>query len=186
MIKLKNTDKIIVFDLESTCGRGVINTEIIEIGAVKIINKQVVGEFSVFIKPIKHPILTDFCIELTSITQEDVDGGVDILSALKWFKTWSEKDEVAGKTLFMSWGKYDKNKINETCEEYGVNSLFNQYEHFNLKGGYSNVIKVKKMGLRKAIERERLRWIGTEHRGVYDAYNAAQILAIYYDKILYN
>ena len=49
--------------------------EIIEIGAVMVDREtlSIVDEFQTFIKPIRHPILTDFCKQLTSITQSQVD-----------------------------------------------------------------------------------------------------------------
>ena len=55
----------IVFDLEATCEDPMIDPdfdkEIIEIGAVKIKNGKIKDTFDVFVKPIKKPILTDFC-----------------------------------------------------------------------------------------------------------------------------
>ena len=66
----------IVFDLEATCEKDSKNfqNEIIEIGAVKLNDGyEITDEFSSFVKPIVNPILTDFCMNLTSITQSDVD-----------------------------------------------------------------------------------------------------------------
>lgn len=60
----------IIFDLEATCWaqKGPIS-EIIEIGAVKIgPDLNTISEFSSFVKPMRNPILSDFCKELTSIT----------------------------------------------------------------------------------------------------------------------
>jgi len=49
--------------------------EIIEIGAVMVEAQglTVIDEFQTFIKPVRYPILTEFCKSLTSITQEQVD-----------------------------------------------------------------------------------------------------------------
>ncbi|MFN8888672.1 MAG: exonuclease domain-containing protein, partial [Cyclobacteriaceae bacterium] len=66
----------IIFDLEATCWEGFDKSqnETIEIGALKVNdNREIVSEFSSFIKPLKNPILSDFCKQLTSIQQEDVD-----------------------------------------------------------------------------------------------------------------
>jgi inhibitor of KinA sporulation pathway (predicted exonuclease) len=45
-------------------------SEIIEIGAVLVEGKrlQPLDEFAVFVKPVLHPKLTRFCMELTTIT----------------------------------------------------------------------------------------------------------------------
>lgn len=49
--------------------------EIIEVGAVTVdaANLQVVDEFQSFVRPTRHPRLTEFCTGLTSIAQQDVD-----------------------------------------------------------------------------------------------------------------
>ena len=83
--------KVVIVDLEATCQRERnpdFISEIIEIGAVKIENDTVVEEMSLFVKPTINPILTDFCTELTSITQEDVD---NFLSG----KTYEEVNEFS-------------------------------------------------------------------------------------------
>ena len=66
----------IVFDLEATCWEERDNrrNETIEIGAVLINEKQeVISEFQQFVKPLMNPVLSDFCTNLTSIQQADVD-----------------------------------------------------------------------------------------------------------------
>ena len=75
----------LVVDLEATCDeRGRLpreEMETIEIGAVLIDGALLMksgalesrGEFQCFIRPIRHPVLSEFCRQLTSIRQEDVD-----------------------------------------------------------------------------------------------------------------
>ncbi|MEN9576703.1 MAG: hypothetical protein RL514_4558 [Verrucomicrobiota bacterium] len=50
--------------------------EIIEIGAVAVRAEDGVplAEFQSFVRPVRHPRLTPFCTQLTSIQQTDVDG----------------------------------------------------------------------------------------------------------------
>lgn len=50
--------------------------EMIEIGLVVIDLEtlEIVDEFQRFVRPQINPVLTDFCKQLTSIQQEDVDG----------------------------------------------------------------------------------------------------------------
>jgi len=71
-----NKEKFLVVDLEATCQLNDQNygNETIEIGAVMVYtNGGTIGDFDHFIKPVKKPILTDFCKDLTSIQQSDVD-----------------------------------------------------------------------------------------------------------------
>lgn len=69
--------------------------EIIEIGAVLVERDQlqIIDEFQTFIKPTKNPILTDFCKELTSITQKDIDSAPIFPIAIAEFKNWLYKSK---------------------------------------------------------------------------------------------
>ncbi|MEM8890039.1 MAG: 3'-5' exonuclease, partial [Bacteroidota bacterium] len=82
--------KYIIVDLEATCWKkrekGQIN-EIIEIGAVAIDEAgNELGEFAEFIKPKLNPILSDFCKELTSISQSEIDAAQSFPEVLKAFQ----------------------------------------------------------------------------------------------------
>ena len=70
--------QLLVVDLEATCdARGFprAERETIEIGAVLVepVHLEVVKEFQSFVRPVRHPHLTDYCRELTGIEQHDVD-----------------------------------------------------------------------------------------------------------------
>jgi hypothetical protein len=49
--------------------------EIIEIGAVAVeaATGKRISEYQAFIRPVRNPILTNFCLNLTSITHDQVD-----------------------------------------------------------------------------------------------------------------
>jgi 3'-5' exoribonuclease 1 len=75
---MHNAQDSIVFDLEATCwekGTRPERMETIEIGAVRLQAPtwETSSEFSRFIRPISEPILSDFCVSLTGISQADVD-----------------------------------------------------------------------------------------------------------------
>ena len=96
----------IIFDLEATCieDRSIqFTNEIIEIGAVKL-DEQLnqIDTFQLFIKPTLNPILSDFCIDLTTITQAEVDQGEDFKDALQHFANWITY-ETSDVTLLSSW-----------------------------------------------------------------------------------
>ena len=63
-------DSFVIVDLETT-GLSPKNGEIIEIGAIKVINNEVVDKMDIFVKP-SRPI-TWFTTNLTGITNEMVD-----------------------------------------------------------------------------------------------------------------
>ena len=69
--------------------------EIIEIGAVMQSSRTfaIESEFQTFVRPVRRPVLTDFCTELTGITQHDLTDALPFRQAM-------ESDEaVDGRTF---------------------------------------------------------------------------------------
>lgn len=168
----------LILDFEATCDRnGEIpreDKEIIEIGAVAVDSKtlKVFGEFQAFIKPSVNPVLTDFCKELTSITQEDVDaanGFKEVANSLYRFCF------LHGIDWWGSWGNYDFNQLKQDSVLHNhPNPL--PWEHFNLKQAFSDRQKLKRrLGLGGAIQLAELSFDGTAHRGIDDAKNIARL-----------
>ena len=79
-------DSFVIVDLETT-GLSPINSEIIEIGAIKVVNNEVVDTMDVFVRPSRP--LSPFTTRLTGITNEMVDEGLSIKQALKVFEEFS-------------------------------------------------------------------------------------------------
>ena len=77
--KVNEPEFFLVVDFEATCSRDSVvprdEMEIIEIGAVLQSTRtfEIEAEYQAFVRPQRHPVLTDFCRELTTITQADVD-----------------------------------------------------------------------------------------------------------------
>lgn len=162
----------IIFDLEATCweDRSKTPNEIIEIGAVKINSGKIVSEFSIFIKPIIHKELSKFCTELTTITQEDVDNAVNFPEALKEFTEWIGEEDF----YLCSWGFYDKTQLNKDCELHKLDKITKN--HISLKHQYNKIKNIKKrVGVKRALSIENLKFEGTHHRGIDDARNIAKI-----------
>ena len=173
----------IIFDLEATCwqtgGHG--QGETIEIGAVLINeHRELVAEFSRFIKPIKHPILSDFCIELTSIQQSDVDTAGYFREVVEAFQDWiglGDKDY-----LLCSWGFYDRKQLESDCKLHGVEQKWLE-KHISLKHQYGDFKQLRrKLGMKRALMKEGMDLEGTHHRGIDDARNIAKIFVKYFDR----
>lgn len=175
-----NPKKYIILDLEATCWEQYdkSDNEIIEIGAVKINEaKEIESEFVQFVKPIKHPNLSTFCKQLTSIRQEDVDNAPHFYEAKDKFLEWIGTDNY----VLCSWGFYDKKQFESDCKLHalGTDWLSN---HISLKHQHGKIRKLKRaIGMKRALQSEGFLLDGTHHRGIDDARNIAKIFIKYFD-----
>ncbi|HEY1067812.1 MAG TPA: 3'-5' exonuclease [Pirellulales bacterium] len=169
----------LIIDLEATCSNdgGVPREEmeIIEIGAVMMSSRtyEVEAEFSSFVRPVQNPHLTEFCTELTTIRQDQVDAAASFPVVLREFTTWMHRFDDA---LFCSWGDYDRSQFERDCEFHDVRYPF-ESGHFNVKEAFAQTFSLrKKLGVDAAVRRLGLKFQGTHHRGLDDARNIAQIV----------
>ena len=174
-----NQDYYLIVDLEATCADDKSiprqKMEMIEIGAVMLNSKtlQIESEYQSFIKPILHPLLTDFCKSLTSISQKNVDVAPPFPDALKDFQSWFSP---FGRYLFCSWGAYDKHQFKQDCKRHHVGYPF-PGGHLNLKKSFSIAIQSqKKFGMAEALQKLGISLEGVHHRGIDDARNIARIV----------
>lgn len=181
-VNIDEYSHFMIVDLEATCSDN--NTipreemEIIEIGAVMVQRNTflVLDEFTVFIKPVIHPVLTEFCTRLTSITQENVNNGLGFSDALRLFNDWWLPYCSSGPVLFCSWGEYDKNQLKMDCTRHSVPYPLGDV-HLNIKNKFSQVQgRKKRYGLRKAMILTNTQIGGTLHRGIDDAKNMAKLM----------
>lgn len=177
----KNKDRsfyYLVVDLEATCSEdGAVprwEMEIIEIGAVMLNRStwQIDSEFQQFIKPVRNPRLTEFCTQLTTIEQEDVEKAPTFSEAMDNFQNWLSQFP---NYIFCSWGEYDRKQFIQDCEFNGVLYPFN-FEHINIKRQFSEFFGVSKgYGMADALSKLGIALQGTHHRGIDDARNIASI-----------
>jgi inhibitor of KinA sporulation pathway (predicted exonuclease) len=178
-IKLESYDHFMVVDLEATCcDKKTIQRhemEIIEIGAVMVDAKNLtaVSEFQTFIKPLRNPILTEFCQQLTSITQAEVDRAETYPDAIAHFKQWQFQ---YSNFIFGSWGNYDRKQFEQDSKFHKIPYPIAS-EHINLKHLFTvNQNLKKRYGMAKALKLVGLDLVGTHHRGIDDARNIARLL----------
>ena len=103
----------VVFDIETT-GRNPVKDKIIEIGAVKVVNDEIVDRFSSFVNP-NRPIPYEI-FQLTSIKDEDVIDAPTIDTALPEFLEFS-KDCI----MVAHNADFDMGFILANASELGIN-----------------------------------------------------------------
>ena len=168
----------IIVDFEATCSDkdevARSEMEIIEIGAVALDGDglDILDEFQIFIKPVRNPVLIEFCKNLTSISQEIVDSGEQFPAAIENFSKWIQSFP---EPIFCSWGNYDKNQLMRDCEFHGEKFPFSDV-HINIKQKFADNRGIKKgLGLGRALKTVNLSFQGTAHRGIDDARNMARL-----------
>ena len=169
---------LLVIDLEATCDQdhriSKHEMEIIEIGAVLVDSSTLkpVGDLGQFVKPVRHPTLTRFCTELTTIRQSDVEDAPLFPEAIANLRRFVGPREA----LFCSWGDYDRNQLTQDCRLHGIPYPFGE-RHLNLKKRFSEKQGLpKKLGMGQALQHCNLKLEGTHHRGIDDARNMARML----------
>ncbi len=170
----------LIVDVEATCSNDHqvprLEMEIIEFGAVMVQVSELrsVDDFGTFVRPVRHPKLTRFCTELTSIRQQDVDGQPLFPEALERLTCWASRFPDF---MFCSWGNYDRNQIEQDCLHHRISNPFTAVDSMNLKTEFARVQGGRrKMGMAGALTLAGLPLLGTHHRGIDDARNMARLL----------
>lgn len=175
--------RYLVIDLEATCDdQGSVPSEemeIIEIGAVLLdpASWQIKEEFNAFVRPVRNPRLTPFCVQLTSITQPDVDRAAGFVEVIGQLQDWLCPFRL---TAWGSWGNYDRRQIQQDADFHGIGFPIDT-QHFNLKDRFTKRLKLPRgPGLGKALDIAGLAFEGTHHRAIDDARNIARLMSLMY------
>jgi inhibitor of KinA sporulation pathway (predicted exonuclease) len=177
----KALDKIIVVDVEATCwdnpdGKppdGQVS-DIIEIGIclLDLETLERLGKHSIIVKPSRSTV-SPFCTQLTTLTQEVVDKGVSFEMACR---EMTQRYPLAGRA-WASWGDYDRKHFARNCKDLGVPFPFGP-THQNVKNLFAIMAGLsREVSVSDAVRRLGMKFEGTLHRGVDDAWAVAAILA---------
>ena len=118
-----------------------IESEIIEIGAIKVDKyMKIEGELKVYIKPSIFPVLNPEIINITKITDEDLEKGVSFEEAMVKLK------EFTGDNILCSWAKDDIAQII-------INSHYHKYEDIKWVNKYIDIQEyvTKVIGAKKSL-----------------------------------
>lgn len=184
--KQKYSDNcILVVDVESTCQENkdgqpqeTFVSEIIEVGYAVLDYKtnEIKEDGSIIVKPIQS-VVTPYCTNLTSLTQEIVDRGISFQEACETL----QRDLISGGRLWGSFGNYDVEMFRKECERKNVKYPFTP-QHANIKS-FCTLMNGEVNGLGRALSKIGLNFEGRHHSGKDDARNAARILQYYKAKL---
>ncbi len=176
----------IVLDFEATCERDARITpqEIIEFPSVLIDleSLETLDEFSSYVRPHHIPELTEFCTELTGITQADVDSAPPFREVLAAHEAWLDAHELTSENaLFVTCGDWDMNSMFPAQLEVADPPIWQMRpiygEWLNIKEMFRRVLLRRKgPGMMRMMRELGLEPQGRHHSGIDDTRNIARIL----------
>jgi len=177
-VMAKKLDKILVIDLEATCWEGDPPpgqvSEIIEIGlcVLDIVTGERSTPRAIMVKP-QQSTLSDYCIELTTITPKMLTDGLDFTGACALL----EVEYQAAQRTWASYGDYDRMQFLKQCEDQDIPYPFGR-THINVKNLLALQFGLKReVGLQQGMRLLEMPFEGTLHRGIDDAWNIAAVLS---------
>ncbi|WP_245887494.1 3'-5' exonuclease [Umezawaea tangerina] len=166
-------DRVLVVDVEATCWAGRPpdgeTSEIIEIGLCEldVESGRRMGKHSILVRPERSSV-SEFCTSLTTLTPEQVAGGVTYAEACRLLR----KDFRSRDRVWASYGDYDRKQF----ERQGAYPFGPR--HLNVKTLFALTRNLpREVGLAEALRIAGLPLEGTHHRGDDDAWNIAALLA---------
>uniref|UniRef100_A0A7S1ZCS3 Exonuclease domain-containing protein n=1 Tax=Trieres chinensis TaxID=1514140 RepID=A0A7S1ZCS3_TRICV len=185
-------DYLCVLDFEATCNNGQTPKpqEIIEFPTLLVNTRtgKVEKEFHLYIKPDVHPTLSDFCTELTGITQVTVDSGVSLEEALQSIQTWLDESNLLPHTAKVDKGHGSFSFLFLTCGDWDLSQclprqlgwhnkdvpyVFAQW--INVKTAFYKLYRVKPTGMTSMLRMLGMGLEGRHHSGIDDCRNIARI-----------
>ena len=143
-----------------------------------------IDEFDSYVRPVFNPKLTEFSIQLTAISQADVDAAPQLDTVLPRYLAWLQGHGLVdasgakiGHWMFCTWSDADiGGQLAAEC----------RHKHLALPSCFTNWVDLKtcyarhfpfepRGGLRACVERLGIEWEGRAHNGLIDSRNTAKI-----------
>jgi len=178
-------DMICIVDFEATCDSQTNPQpiqEIIEFPAimVDVKQKQIVSTFHEFVKPKCTEKLSDFCVDLTAISQEVVDKSDTFAHVLdkfeNWFHGFIDDNDVKSFALATD-GPCDMSHFfAQTCKLYDIPYPSYAKRWINIRKLFVSQYKNYKLSLDEMLTHLGMQFKGRQHSGYDDALNIANLL----------
>jgi len=169
-------DYLICLDFEATCWENSSQHEIIEFPSVvvDVKNRKIIDRIEQFVRPKNNVILSEFCKNLTHITQEQVNNGITFKQAFTNHFNFVQKYP---NHIFVTCGDWDLlTMLPSDCFENKVKISKTYKEWINIKHPFKHMYKMYNgASMDKMLKRLNMTFEGSPHRGIDDAHNLARI-----------
>lgn len=132
-----------------------------------------------YCKPQINPIISEFCTELTGITQEQVDSAETFDKVMDHFKKWLKKNYLGVKYKFaiVTDSPWDMSKfLYSQCHYSDIPFPSWASKWINLRKSFSKFYKQNHTCLKHMLQYLEMPFVGRPHCGLDDAKNIARIL----------
>lgn len=159
--------------------REALHREIIEIGAVKVNNKnEIEDRFNCYVKPEYNTAITAFITRLTGISTSDVERAVFLRTALQMLEEWIG---YSRKARIYSWSNSDLLQIQTECTYKQIDIPNNLSHWMDFQKEYPRLmgldVSYEQMGLHAAAEQFGIIMDKNHsHSALYDAEITAELL----------
>jgi inhibitor of KinA sporulation pathway (predicted exonuclease) len=177
---------ICVLDFEATCDNNKNfspRNEVIEFASVLLkldsITKTYtkISEIQNYCKPLYNTTLTKFCKELTGITQDNVDVGIDFIDAVYQHKKWLVDNIDGHEVIILTCGNWDlQTMMSVECRRWNIDPPNWYRKAINLKDAFTQVYGDGRYSMASMLEKSNLKLEGRHHSGIDDCRNIARIV----------
>ncbi len=130
-------------------------------------NFEVIDKFHQYVQPSVNKSLTEFCTNLTGISQEQVNDQPHLQQTLNNFNEWINKNGEPGKFIFITCGDWDLKKMLPGQASYFNISLpgyFNEW--INVKVAFEEVTGCRAKSMMNMLAKLGLAHLGRHHSGI--------------------
>ncbi|MBA42443.1 MAG: hypothetical protein CMF62_00350 [Magnetococcales bacterium] len=180
---------LIILDFEATCKEGngdYSEQEIIQIGSVlyDYEKKTIIDTFSEYCKPTINPVLSDFCVKLTGITQKTVDKSdefdIVFLNYIQWLishKLINKYGDKCTKFKFVTVGDSDLKKFLPRQLKH-IKMLMPSYfrNYIDIRKPFRSKFKQHHTGLKSMMKFFNLKSSGKNHNALVDCVDTCNVL----------
>jgi len=184
--KKQKFESIYVIDFEATCNGDqrcpLMPQEIIEFPCVRVETRgfKPVATFHEYVRPVRHPLLTYFCTDLTGIMQETVDGADQFPQVFGRFLSWldeQKKEDGEEESAFLTLGDWDfKTMLPSQCQLSGVDLPPQFHQWINVKRSYQATLGSFPRSMVKMLDSLDIPLVGRHHSGIDDVNNMVTIV----------
>ncbi|MFC3885988.1 exonuclease domain-containing protein [Bacillus songklensis] len=176
---MADVKQFVFFDFEMLCsdkGMPFSDMEGIRLGAVKYdIETQKISYFDRYIRPVKRAPLSQFCKELTKISDSDLVDASGFKAVFEDFLAW-----IGGvkKSRFFSWSTSDLSRLKMDAEKHEIPlTTIKKIEkrYIDFQAIFTKRVSRNNLSVENALGLYGLSFIGEKHNPMYDAYNTLRI-----------